>query len=73
MNQDLIDEAFRVATRMAADRDIQIDQTALAKALIAVAGERDGQEDPHEIAEGALELLGKDAGPSSTRRGRRPF
>jgi hypothetical protein len=43
VNQDFIDEAFRVATRMASDRGIQIDQAALTIALIAVTGERDGQ------------------------------
>ena len=73
MNQALIDEALRVANQMAADRGLQIDPAALAQAVLAVIGERDGQDEPHEIAEDALDLLGKDAGPSSSRRGRRPF
>jgi hypothetical protein len=73
MNQDLIDETLRIASQMAADRGIQIDQASLMQAILAVVGDRNGQDEPHEIAEDALELLGKDAGPSSTRRGRRPF
>ena len=73
MNEDLIDEALPVANEMAANRGIKIDKDALMKALIAVIGERDGQDEPHEIAEAALELLGKDPGPSASRRGRRPF
>ena len=73
MNQDLIDEAFRVALRMAADRGIELDRHALMQTLISVAGEGDGQDVPDEIAEDALELLGKGLGPSFARRGRRPF
>jgi hypothetical protein len=73
MHQDSIDTAFRVANQMAEDRDIQIDQTALMDAVIAVMGMRDGQDEPREIAEDALELLGKTPSPSSSRRGRRPF
>jgi hypothetical protein len=73
MHQDLIDTAFRVANQMAEDRDIKIDQTALMQAVLAVIGRRDGQDEPREIAEDALELLGKTPGPSSSRRGRRPF
>lgn len=71
MHQDLIDTAFRVANQMAEDRDIKIDQAALMQAVLAVIGRRDGQDEPREIAEDALELLGKNPGPS--RRGRRPF
>jgi hypothetical protein len=73
MDQDLIDEAFRVALRMAADHGIELDRAALMQALIAVAGEGDGQDVPDEIAEDALELLAKAPGASSFRRGRRPF
>lgn len=73
MHQDLIDEAFRAANRMAADRGISLDGTALMRAVLAVAGEGDGQDGPEEIAEGAMELLGKNGGVSSSRRGRRPF
>jgi hypothetical protein len=73
MNQDLLNEALRIANEMATNRGIQIDEGALTKALIAVIGEREGQDEPHEIAENALELLGKDQGPSTSRRGRRPF
>jgi hypothetical protein len=73
MHQDLIDRAFSLANQMAEDQDIQIDQNALMDAVIAVMGNRDGQDEPREIAEDALELLGKTPGPSSSRRGRRPF
>jgi hypothetical protein len=73
MNQDLINEALRIANEMAANRGIQIDEGALTKAVTAVIGERDGQDEPHEIAEDALELLGKEPSPSASRRGRRPF
>lgn len=73
MNQDLLDEALRVATRMAADRGIDLDRAELMQALIAVAGTGDGQDEPDEIAEDALDLLGKAPGASSVRRGRRPF
>ena len=73
MHQDLIDEAFRAANRMAADRGISLDRTALMRAVLAVAGEGDGQDGPEEIAEDAMELLGKGRGPSFSRRGRRPF
>lgn len=73
MNQGLVDEALRVATQMASDRDIEIDPAALRQAVLAVIGERDGQDEPREIAEDALELLGKNPGLSSSRRGRRPF
>ena len=71
MNQDLIDRALRVATRMVADRGIDVDRDALMLALIAVAGGGNGQDEPEEIAEEALELLGK--GTTCSRRGRRPF
>jgi hypothetical protein len=73
MHQDLIDEAFRIAIRMAGDRGVEVDHGELMQALIAVAGERDGHDEPREIAADALDLLGKDTGPSSSRRGRRPF
>jgi hypothetical protein len=73
MHRDLIDEAFRVASRMAADRGISLDRTALMRAVLAVAGEDDGQDGLEEIAEDALELLGNGSGSSSSRRGRRPF
>jgi len=74
MNQDLIDRALRVATQMAADRGVEVDQDTLTRALVAVTGESDGQDDPAEIAEDALELLGKTfVGTVSSRRGRRPF
>ena len=73
MHQDLIDEAFRAANRMAADRGISLDRTALMRAVLAVAGEGDGQDGPEETAEDAMELLGKGREPSSSRRGRRPF
>lgn len=73
MHQDLIDEAFRAANRMAADRGISLDGTALMRAVLAVAGEGDRQNEPEEIAEDAMELLGKGNGVSSSRRGRRPF
>jgi len=35
MHQDLIDEAFRAANRMAADRGINVDRTALMRAVLA--------------------------------------
>jgi hypothetical protein len=73
MNRDLIDKALLVAVRMAADRGIEVDRDALMKALVAVAGEGNGQDDPEEIAEDALELLGEAPAPTSSRRGRRPF
>ncbi len=73
MNQDLIDGAIRAATRIAADDGIDLDQAALMRAVLAVTGACNGQDDPEEIAEDALELLGKGVGPSSSRRGRRPF
>jgi hypothetical protein len=71
MHQDLIDQAFRAANRMAADRGINVDRTALMRAVLAVAGEGDGQDEPEEIAEDAMELLGRGNGASSSRR--RPF
>jgi len=73
MRQDLIEEAFRTANRMAADRGINLDRSALMRAVLAVAGERDGQDGPEEIAEDAVELLDKGSRASSSRRGRRPF
>ncbi len=73
MNQDLVDAAISNATRMAADRGIDLDQAALTRAVLAVTGACNGQDDPEEIAEGALELLGKCLGPSSSGRRRRPF
>ncbi|MDP3552809.1 hypothetical protein [Methylocystis sp.] len=73
MHQDLIDEAFRTANRMAADRGISLDRNSLMRAVLAVAGEGEGQNEPEEIAEDAMELLGKGNGVSSSRRGRRPF
>ncbi|MGJ0509520.1 MAG: hypothetical protein ACR652_20830 [Methylocystis sp.] len=73
MNQKLIDEGFRVASRMAADRAVEIDRAALMQAVMSVVGEANGQDQPEEIAEDALDLLGKTPGPSSSRRGRRPF
>ncbi|WP_363347396.1 hypothetical protein [Methylocystis echinoides] len=73
MNQELIDEAFRAATRMATDRNMNVSDDALMRAVRAVAGEGDAQGEPEEIAEDALELLGKGIGPTAPRRGRRPF
>lgn len=73
MKAELIDEAFRIATRMAADRGIELDRNSLMRALLSVIGGRDGQDEPLEIAEDALELLGKGPDPSSLRKGRRPF
>jgi hypothetical protein len=73
MKPELIDEAARAATRMAADRGIEIDEAALMRAVLAVTGTSNGQDDPEEIAEDALELLGKGQKPQSSRRGRRPF
>ena len=73
MHQDLIDEAFRAANRMAADRGISLDRITLMRAVLAVAGEGDGQDGPEEIAEDAMELLGNGSGTPSSRRGRRPF
>lgn len=54
MNQDLIDGAIRAATRIAADRAIDLDQAALMLAVLAVTGTSNGQDDPEEIAEDAL-------------------
>jgi hypothetical protein len=71
MNQHLIDAAISAATRMAADRGIDIDHAELTRAVLAVTGACNGQDDPEEIAEDALELLGKCFGPSTSRR--RPF
>jgi hypothetical protein len=73
MKRELIDEAVRAATRIAADRGIDLDQTALIPAVLAVIGTSNGQDDPEEIAEDALELLGKGLGPPASRRGRRSF
>jgi len=73
MKRELIDEAVRAAARMAADRGIDLDQTALIPAVLAVIGTSNGQDDPEEIAEDALELMGKGLGPPASRRGRRPF
>lgn len=73
MNQDLIDEALCAAVRMAADRGKDLDQDALRRAVVSVIGTCNGQDDPEEIAEEALELLGKGLNPSASRRGRRPF
>lgn len=73
MNQDQLDEAFRVAVRMAADRGMDADRETLLRAVLAVAGEGNGQNEPSEIAEDALELLGKGPRASSPRRTRRPF
>jgi hypothetical protein len=73
MNQDLLDEALRVANRMAADLGLNPDQAALTRALLAVAGKGNGQEEAEEIAEDALDLLGMSPGASSSRRKRRPF
>jgi hypothetical protein len=73
MKQELIDEAICAATRMAADRGIDLDQAELMRAVIAVTGACNGQDEPEESAEDALELLGKGFEPSSSRRGRRPF
>ncbi len=73
MRQDLIDEAFRAANRMAADRGINLDPAVLMRAVLAVAGEGHGQDGPEEIAEDAIELLGNGSGASPSRRGRRPF
>lgn len=73
MNQNLIDEAASAAVRMAADRGIDVDEEALMGAVLAVVGTCNGQDDPEEIAEDALELLGTGLNPSGSRRGRRPF
>jgi hypothetical protein len=56
MKRELIDDAVRAAARMAADRGIDLDQTALIPAVLAVIGTSNGQDDPEEIAEDALEL-----------------
>ena len=73
MNRKMIDKALHAANRMAADRGIELEQDALMRALIAVTGDSNGQDDPEEIAEGALELLGKADETTSAKRGRRPF
>lgn len=73
MHQNLIDEVFRAANRMAADRGISVDRTVLMRAVLAVAGEGDGQDEPEEIAEDAMELLGNGSGASISRRASRPF
>ncbi|MGE5389133.1 MAG: hypothetical protein ACM3NE_09605 [Hyphomicrobiales bacterium] len=73
VNQKLTGEAIRAAVRMAADRGIDVDEDALVRAVLAVTGTCNGQDDPEEIAEDALELLGKGVEPSGSRRGRRPF
>ncbi|WP_442754581.1 hypothetical protein ACNHKD_16545 [Methylocystis sp. JAN1] len=67
MKQDLIDEAFHVAARMAFDRSMDIDREALLRALLVVTRERDGRENPEEIAEDALDLLGDALGAASSR------
>jgi hypothetical protein len=73
MNQKLLDEAVRAAARMAAERRLDIDQFALTSAVLTVIGTCNGQDDPEEIAEDTLELLGKGLSPSASRRGRRHF
>jgi hypothetical protein len=73
VNKDLIDSAFRAAMRMADDRGIDLNRDALMGAPQAVAGESNGQDEPDEIAEDAIELLGKSLGTPSSRRERRPF
>jgi hypothetical protein len=62
VNQDLIDRALVVATRMAADCGIEVGRDALMQALVAVAGEGNGQDEPEEITE--EEALGYWARPS---------
>ena len=73
MNKDLIDCAFRAAMKMADDRGIDLNRDALMGAPQAVAEESNGQDEPDEIAEDAIELLGKSLGTPSSHRGRRPF
>jgi hypothetical protein len=73
MNRDLIDKALLVAFRMAADRGVKVGRDALMTALVAVAGEGNGQDEPEEVAKEALELLGESPAPTSSRSGRRPF
>jgi hypothetical protein len=73
VNQKLTGEAVRAAVRMATDRRIDVDEAALMRAVLAVTGTCNGQDDPEEIAEDALELLGRGVEPSASRRGRRPF
>jgi hypothetical protein len=48
---------YATANRMAADRGISLDRAALMRAVLAVAGEGEGQDGPEEIAEDAMELL----------------
>jgi hypothetical protein len=73
MKRELIDEAVRAAARMAADRGIDLDQSALIPAVCAVIATSNGQDDPEAIAEDALELMGSGLGAPASRRGRRPF
>jgi hypothetical protein len=73
VNQKLTGEAIRAAVRMAADRGVVVDEASLMRAVVAVTGTSNGQDDAEEIAEDALELLGSGLEPSASRRGRRPF
>ena len=73
MNQKITGEAIRAAVRMAADRGVVFDEAPLMRAVLAVTGTCNGQDDPEEIAEDALELLGGGVEPSASQRGRRPF
>jgi hypothetical protein len=73
VNQKITGEAIRAAVRMAADRGVVFDEASLMRAVLAVTGTCNGQDDADEIAEDALELLGSGLEPSASRRGRRPF
>ncbi len=46
INQGLIDEAIATATRIAADRVIDLDQAELKHAVLAIVGACDGQDEP---------------------------
>lgn len=73
VNQTRIDEAFRLTSRIAADRGLEIDCAKLMQAVISVVGKANGEDQPEEIAEDALDLLGNTSCRLSSRRGRRPF
>jgi hypothetical protein len=59
VNQKLTAEAIRAAVRMAVDRRIVVDEEALTRAVLAVTGTCNGQDEPEEIADDALQLLGR--------------
>lgn len=61
MHQDLLDEAFRAANRMAADRGISVDRTVLMRAVLAV-GKATGRTDQRKLPKTPWSCWAKAAG-----------